>query len=68
MMELISCALKKFDSMEEFLNYFNALDNKDKDYTFAGNDTLSKNIKKYIIWFNKNSSKSYSDVVFVVVK
>ncbi|WP_307993037.1 hypothetical protein [uncultured Clostridium sp.] len=64
-MELIPCALKKFDSMDEFLNYFNSLDNKDKEYSFAGNDSLNSNIRKYIIWFDKNSSKSYSEIVYV---
>jgi len=66
-MELISCALKKFYGMDEFLNYFNTFDNKDKEYTFIGNDILNSNIKKYVIWFDKNSSKSYSEVVFVVI-
>lgn len=66
-MELIPCALKKFDSMDEFLNYFNSLDNEDKEYSFAGNDISNNNIKKYIIWFDKNSSKSYSEIVYVVM-
>lgn len=66
-MELIPCALKKFDSMDEFLNYFNSLNNEDKEYSFAGND-INSNIKKYIIWFDKNSSKSYSELVYVLCK
>lgn len=66
-MELIPCALKKFDSMEEFLKYFNSLDNKNKEYSFAGND-INSNIKKYIIWFDKNSSKSYSELVYVLIE
>ncbi|CAG9701550.1 hypothetical protein CNEO4_2450011 [Clostridium neonatale] len=55
------------NSMEEFLNYFNSLDNKDKEYSFAGNDNSNNNIRKYIIWFDKNSSKSYSEIVYVVM-